>query len=279
MAAGARVVETGFRDMAASVTWSTPMRIVTWNVNSVRARLDRVVTWLKAHQPDALCLQELKVTDDVFPFDAIREAGYEAAVHGQKTYNGVAILAKTAPADVMRGLGDATLDEQARFICATVDGVRVASAYFPNGGEVDGPRYPYKLAWMRGVRAWLDANVNPHEAFALTGDFNVALDDLDVAEPAYWKDSVLTHDDVREATAEIAVFGLEDVFRKHHPDGRIYSWWDYRDMAFPKNNGLRIDHVFATAPLAARSTAAWVDRDERSGKGASDHAPVVVEFG
>jgi exodeoxyribonuclease-3 len=259
------------------------LTVATWNVNSVRARLDRLVAFLERARPDVLCLQELKLEDAAFPHDAVRGAGYVAVTHGQKTYNGVAILAREEPRDVERGFGDeaspeGAADGQARFLTARVHGVRVSSAYFPNGGEVDSPKYPYKLAWMRRLRGWLDARVRPDEPYALCGDFNVAPDDRDCARPEAWRDGVLANDEVRAALEQIRAFGLVDCVRKHLPDGGVYTWWDYRQLAFPKNDGLRIDHVFATAPLAARSTGARVDRDERKGKQASDHAPVLVTF-
>jgi exodeoxyribonuclease-3 len=252
--------------------------VVTWNVNSIRARLDRLLAFLARHSPDAVCLQELTVDDGQFPFVELRAAGYHAVVAGQKTYNGVAILAKEEPTDVLRGLDDGEDDPQARLIAATVRGIRVASAYFPNGGEPTSPKYPYKLAWMRRLRRWLDRHVDPASPFVLGGDFNVAPEDLDIKNPAQWRDSVLANDEVRAALAEIRGFGLVDVLRKHHPGEAIYSWWDYRMLGFPKNDGLRIDHLDATPALAARSEQSFVDREERKGKQASDHAPVFAVF-
>ena len=254
------------------------MKVATWNVNSVRARKERVLAFLERQEPDVLCLQELKVTDELFPCDDFRELGYHAATHGQKTYNGVAILSRSELRNVRSSLDDDVEDPQARLIAATVDGVRILSAYFPNGGEVDGPRYPFKLAWMTRLRSYLDRHHEPSEPLLLCGDSNVAIDDLDIAMPDYWADSVLTHADVRRGLAEIGDFGLVDVFRQQHPEGGIFSWWDYRRLAFPKGDGLRIDHIFATADLAAKCTGAEVDRNERKGKGASDHAPVLATF-
>ena len=252
--------------------------VVTWNVNSIRARLERLLAFLARHSPDVVCLQELKVDDASFPREELRAAGYHAVIAAQKTYNGVAILAKEEPTDVQRGLDDGDEDAQARLVVATVRGVRVASAYFPNGGEPSSPKYPYKLAWMRRLRAYLDRHVDSASPFVLCGDYNVAPEDLDIKNPEHWRDTVLANDEVRVALEHIRAFGLEDVFRKHHPGEAIFSWWDYRMLGFPKNDGLRIDHLYATPPLAARSESAFVDREERKGKAASDHAPVFCVF-
>jgi exodeoxyribonuclease-3 len=271
-----------------------PLRIATWNVNSVRAREARLLAWLESKQPDVLCLQEIKVVDDGFPAEAVAKLGYHAAVYGQKTYNGVAILSRTPPEDVTRGFADGDADPQARFVGARIPvpgattapgtppgapaAVRVYCAYFPNGGEVGSEKWAYKLAWMERLRAFLDRAHRADEAIALCGDFNVAPEDRDVANPESWKDTVLCHPDARAALARIAAFGLEDVFRRHRPEPGLFSWWDYRNLGFPKNDGLRIDHVYATPALAARSTAAEIDRNERKGKQPSDHAPVIAEF-
>ena len=254
------------------------MKIATWNVNSIRARHERVLAWLDKIAPDVLCVQELKVTDEAFDYDAFRQAGYHALVHGQKTYNGVAILCQDLPAEVECGLGDDVDDPQARLIAATISGVRIVSAYVPNGSEVGSDKWAYKLEWLRRLRAYLDRAADPSGALLLCGDLNVALDDRDVARPDEWADTVLCHADARDALAGVRDWGLVDVFRQHHPDGGVYSWWDYRALGFQTNNGLRIDHVLATEKLAARCTSAEVDRDERKGHKPSDHAPVVAVF-
>lgn len=255
-----------------------PIAVVTWNVNSVRARQERLLAFLARHSPDIVCLQELKAEDAQFPFEPLRAAGYHAVTAGQKTYNGVAILAKDEPMEVRRGLDDGEDDAQARLIFATVRGVRVASAYFPNGSEPTSPKYPYKLAWMKRLRAYLDRHIDPASPFLLCGDFNVAPTDLDAKHPEHWRDSVLANDEVRAALEHVRAFGLEDVFRKHHPGEAIYSWWDYRALGFPKDNGLRLDHVFGTPSISARSQRAFVDREERKGQQPSDHAPVCCVF-
>jgi exodeoxyribonuclease-3 len=254
------------------------MKIVTWNVNSVRVRQERLLRFLERHAPDVVCLQELKVETEGFPREAIAAAGYHAAVFGQKTYNGVAILSRKEPEDVRRGLCDEVEDPQARLISARIDGVRVFSVYVPNGATVGSDKYEYKLRWLERLRTFLAKHHAPDEPLALCGDFNVAPDDLDVARPDEWRDSVLCHETVRKALADVCAWGLSDPFRAKHPEGKVYSWWDYRALGFQKNNGLRIDHVLVTAPLAGRCTAALVDREERKGKDASDHAPVVLTF-
>jgi exodeoxyribonuclease III len=254
------------------------MRIASWNLNSIKARHDRLLSWLERTGYDVVCLQELKCEEHKFPFEELRMAGYHAVASCQKTYNGVAILAREEPRAVMHGMDDGSDDPQARLVTAEVGGVTVISAYFPNGQRVGSDKYAYKLEWMARLRAWLDRHFDPSQPLVLAGDFNVAPDDKDAARPEEWADSVLCHPDVRNALRHIEDFGLVDVFRKHHPDGGVYTWWDYRQLAFPKGNGLRIDHIYATAPAAERSIGAHVDRDERKGKLPSDHAPVVVEL-
>ncbi len=260
----------------------SPMKIATWNVNSIKARRQRVLTWLRLHRPDVLCLQELKVTDEAFPYEEIEEVGYHAAVHGQRTYNGVAILSRSRAYDIEVGMGPGDRDSQARLIAVTVDGIRVLSAYVPNGARVGTDKYGYKLDWLRRLREHLERTASPSEALVLAGDFNVAPRDEDVDQLDVWRDSVLCHSGARDALARIRDWGLGDVFERHRPEGGIYSWWAYQRLAFPRNDGLRIDHVYATEGLAARSTDAFVDREARK-KGPftekpSDHAPVVAEF-
>jgi exodeoxyribonuclease-3 len=254
------------------------VRIATWNVNSIRARQARLLGWLASARPDVLCLQELKCTDADFPADAVREAGYEAVWHGQKTYNGVAILARAPLTDVTRGLGDGEEEGGARVIAATVGGVRVVSCYAPNGQEVDSAQYTFKLGWYRRLRRFLDAHARADAPLALCGDWNVAPEDLDTYDPKAWEGQTLFTPREKEALAHLRGFGLTDTFRHLHPDAQQFSWWDYRMLAFPKNKGLRIDHVYATAPLLARLTAAGIDREARKGAQPSDHTPVWAEF-
>ncbi|MFN7952354.1 MAG: exodeoxyribonuclease III [bacterium] len=254
------------------------MKLATWNVNSIRSRLDRLLAWLSAHGPDVLCLQEIKLVDELFPLDAIRAAGYHAAVFGQKTYNGVAILARAEPTVIARGFGDGVDDPQARFLDARIGEIRVLNCYVPNGSEVGSEKWRYKLAWLERLAGYLAAHCDVQEPLVLCGDMNVAPEARDVHDPALWEPTVLFHPEARAALAQVTAWGLEDVFRRHRAEAGLFSWWDYRQLAFPKNQGLRIDHVFATAPLAARSTEAAIDREQRKGQQPSDHAPVIVSF-
>ena len=254
------------------------MLIATWNVNSIRARLDRLISWLAAHQPDVLCLQEVKVEDATFPFDALREAGYVAAVHGQRAYNGVAILSRGELTDIQRGFPDEEPDPQSRVIAATVGGVRVVSIYVPNGKEVSSEAYGYKLKWLSQLRRYLETCEVTSSHVVVCGDLNIAPGPGDVAQPDRWEGSVLYNDDVRGKFAGLLAMGLVDTVGRRFPDGGVYSWWDYRQLSFPRNEGLRIDHVLASPTLAAHCTDAGVDRDARKGKTPSDHAPVWAAF-
>jgi exodeoxyribonuclease-3 len=255
------------------------MKVATWNVNSIRARGQHVIDWLDAARPDVLCLQELKATEDDFPYDEVRECGYEAAVLGQKTYNGVAIVSRHPISNVVRDMGDSEDDPQARLISGEVEGVTILSAYFPNGGEVGSEKFDYKLRWMERLRRTLARRFDPAtDLVALCGDFNVAPADDDIGRPAEWRSSVLACDPVREAFANLASFGLHDVVRPFHPAGGVFSWWDYRGRGFERGNGLRIDHIYCTPKLAERTIGAAVYREERARKSPSDHAPVMAEF-
>lgn len=254
------------------------MKVATWNVNSIRARKERVLGWLERAQPDVLCLQETKVEDAQFPRDEFRVAGYEVVLAGQKSYNGVAIAARRPLTDVVRGLDDGTDDPQARLIAATIDGVRILSAYVPNGQAVGSEKFSYKLAWLGRMRRYLDSRCDPQQPLVLAGDFNVAPEAIDVHDPRLWRGQVLFTVEERAALAQLRNFGLVDTYRRHHTEGGRFSWWDYRQLAFPKNLGVRIDHVFATPPLAEQSLHAEIDREARKGENPSDHAPVVAEF-
>jgi len=254
------------------------MQIVTWNINSVRARQDRLLRWLAANRPDVLCLQELKAPDEQFPHEAVQALGYHATVHGQKTYNGVAILSRTAPQDIRRGLDDGDADQQARLLSAEVQGVRVLCAYVPNGSEPDSDKYLYKQRWLRRLRNYLERHHKPEEPLALCGDFNIAPAAQDAANPEAWLGSVLYCPEMTAALADLASWGLQDAFRRVRPEPGLYSWWDYRAAGFQKNDGLRIDHVFATTPLADRARDGFIDRLERKGEQPSDHVPVGVAF-
>jgi exodeoxyribonuclease-3 len=253
------------------------MKIATWNVNSIRIRQERVLAWLAAEAPDVLCLQELKAMEEQFSIIDFQALGYEAAVYGQRTYNGVAILARSPLAQVERGI-DTEEDPQARFIAATIGGIRVASVYVPNGEAVGSEKFAYKLAWMARLRAYVAAHLAEGVPLLLCGDFNVAPAPIDVHDPALWEGHVLYSREERAAFAELLATGLVDLVRELNPDQPLFTWWDYRQLAFPKNHGLRIDHVLAAPALRPRVLAARVDRQARKGKLPSDHAPVVVEL-
>ncbi len=254
------------------------MRIATWNVNSIRVRETRVKGWLEQARPDVLCLQEIKVDNAGFPGLTFEALGYQVVVHGQRTYNGVAIATRGEPTEVVTGFGDGGDDDHARFVVATVAGVRIASVYVPNGQAVGTDKYAYKLTWLARLRRWLDTQADPGRPLALCGDWNVAPDDRDVHDPARWDGAILCSEPERAALREVAGWGLTDAYRAHHPDGRAYSWWDYRGVSFFKDQGLRIDAILASPPLAARLTACTIDREARKGRDASDHAPVVADF-
>lgn len=252
------------------------MKLATWNVNSLKVRLPQVLDFMATRGPDALCLQETKCEDAAFPRAEIEAAGYHVAYCGQKTYNGVAILARAPLADVHLGLPG--LDEQKRLIAATVGDTRVVGVYVPNGQSVGSDKYAYKLAWLDALIDWLQGEIARHPRLALLGDYNIAPDDRDVHDPALWAGQVLVSRPERERFFRLLELGLQDAFRLFEQPPKTFSWWDYRQLGFPKNLGLRIDHILATAPLAAACTACTVDRPMRKLKPPSDHAPVVAEF-
>ena len=253
------------------------MRIATWNVNSLNVRLPHVLDWLGEHRPDVLMLQETKLTDDRFPVEALRGAGYHAVFSGQKTYNGVAILSRESPQDVLREFPPVT-DEQRRTIAATVAGVRVVDLYVVNGQEVGSEKYAYKLEWLQQVTEHLRAEIRDHEHVVVAGDFNIAPEDRDVHDPEEWKDAILCSVPEREALGAITAIGLADTFRLFEQPERSFSWWDYRAAAFRRNRGLRIDLILASDGLAGRCTSCRIDRDARKKERPSDHAPVIAEF-
>ncbi len=251
------------------------MKVATWNVNSVAARLGRVVEWLSLVRPDVVLLQETKSTDERFPAAAFDELGYESAHYGQGQWNGVAVLSSVGIADVQRGFGDG--DPEARVIGATCAGMRVYSCYVPNGRSLDDPHYQYKLAWLGRLRD-LAATRSPEVAFLAGGDFNVAPSDLDCWDPAALEGATHVSEPERTALRAIESTGLIDLTRSLHPSEPSFSWWDYRGGAFHRNHGLRIDLLLVDASLRERATASYVDREARKGDKPSDHAPVVGEF-
>ena len=253
------------------------MKIATWNVNSLRVRLPHVLDWLAAQRPDVLCLQETKLEDKAFPFAELEVAGYRAAHSGQKTYNGVAILSRAELTDVACGIPDFD-DAQKRVIAATVGGVRVVCAYFPNGQSVDSDKYQYKLKWLAALTGWLKEEIARHPDLVLLGDFNIAPEDRDVHDPVAWKDQVLCTDAERDVYRRLIGLGMADAFRLFEQPEKSYSWWDYRMMAFRRNIGLRIDIILLTAALARRCASCSIDRAPRKLERPSDHAPVMAEI-
>jgi exodeoxyribonuclease-3 len=254
------------------------LKVATWNVNSVLARLPLVLRWLEAERPDVLCMQELKCTDERFPAEAFADLGYRAETHGQPTYNGVAILSRTKIEDVSRGFPDDEEGSHARLIAGTVKGVRLVNVYIPNGQAVGTDKYQFKLRWMRRLREFFDESYDKGDEVLLCGDFNVAPEERDVHDPKLWQNRVLFSRRERNAAEEIREWGFTDAFRLHTEDAGHYSWWDYRSFSFQRNAGLRIDHVWVTKPLAARCKACRIDVEPRRWQRPSDHAPVIAEF-
>ena len=256
------------------------MKIAAWNVNSLKVRLPQLLDWLAAQQPDVLCLQETKLEDVNFPQQAIVDAGYAVVFHGQKTYNGVALLSRLGlDVDDVVCNNPHFPDPQKRLIAATVQGVRVISAYVPNGQEVGSDKYAYKLDWLAALERWLGEELAQHPQLALAGDFNIAPEDRDVHNPAAWAGQILCSDTEREAFRRLLALGLKDSFRLFEQPEKSFSWWDYRMLGFQKNLGLRIDHVLLSDALAAQCTAAGIDREMRKRERPSDHAPVWAQCG
>ncbi|MBE0622735.1 MAG: exodeoxyribonuclease III [Burkholderiales bacterium] len=253
------------------------MRIASWNVNSLKVRLPQVLDWLARHQPDALCLQELKLEDANFPKAEIEAAGYFAAYYGQKTYNGVAILSRKPAKDVACGIAGFE-DPQRRVISADVDGVRLVCAYVPNGQSLDSDKYRYKLGWLKAFSAWLERELAQHTRLAVLGDYNIAPEDRDVHDPKAWEGKVLVSPLERDAFGRLKALGLTDSFRMFEQPEKSYTWWDYRTNGFKRNLGLRIDHILLSTSLAATCTGCTIDLEPRRHERPSDHAPVVAEL-
>ena len=251
------------------------MKIATWNVNSLKVRLPHVLDWLAATQADVLCLQETKMEDKAFPYAELEAAGYHAAHNGQKTYNGVAILARGKLEDVRCDI-PGFADEQKRVLAATVNGVRVVCAYMPNGQAVGSDKYEYKLRWLAALAGYIRDELQRRPQLALLGDYNVAPEDRDVHDPAAWKDQILCSEPERAAFRQFLDPGLADAFRLFEQPPKTYSWWDYRQMGFRRNHGLRIDHILLSPPLAAACRACVIDKAPRKLERPSDHAPVLA---
>ncbi len=254
------------------------MRLATWNVNSLGARLPRVREWVEANEPDVLCLQETKCADDAFPEEAFASLGYGVAHHGDGRWNGVAIASRVGLDVLQRGFGSEEDSFGCRLLAADCGGIRVVSVYVPNGRSLDSEHYAAKLAWLRRLRSFLEESADPSGSLAVCGDFNVAPDDRDVWDPDEFVGSTHVSPPERAALADLLAWGLVDVFRQHHDEGGIFSWWDYRAGHFHKGFGMRIDLVLMTEGLAARSLGARIDRNARKGHKPSDHAPMVVDL-
>jgi len=250
------------------------MKIVTWNVNSLNVRLPHLLEYLQNEQPDILALQETKLPDEKFPAAEIGEAGYRVAFSGQKTYNGVAIISRTAAADITTGIPHLD-DPQRRLLAATVDGTRIINVYIPNGQEVGSEKYGYKFRWLDAFRDYLAAEIAAHDRLIVLGDFNIAPADVDVHNPKRWQGKIMCSEREREMFQSLLALGLTDSVRKLYPDDPMFSWWDYRLNAFRRDWGIRIDHILTTA--AVHLQAAGVSRDERGRERPSDHAPVWLE--
>ncbi len=254
------------------------VKVASFNVNGIRARLESLAAFIDCHAPDVICLQETKVKDDEFPFAELARRGYGVSVAGQAGYNGVAIAARHPLSDVKIGLFDDGPAAERRIITATVLGVRVACVYVPNGKSVTLPSFVEKLRFLERLRVTLDVSENADDALVVCGDFNVARDDIDVFDPVRLHGELLFHPDERRALSHLLEFGLVDAFRELYPAERAYSWWDYRSGDFRGNRGLRIDYVFASTSLAPRVRRAGIDVEPRGHPKPSDHAPVWVEF-
>ncbi len=251
------------------------MKLATWNVNSLKVRLPQVLQWLESSPVDVLCLQETKLTDDKFPVAEIEVAGYQVVFTGQKTYNGVAILSRHPITEVVKN-NPLFPDEQQRIISATIEGMRIVCAYVPNGQAVGSDKYDYKLRWLEALIQWLEAELQRFPSLAVLGDYNIAPADADVHDPAAWQDQVLVSAPERAAFERLCAMPLADAFRLFPQAEKLYSWWDYRQMAFRRNRGLRIDHILLSPALTQRCTACEIDKLPRKWEQPSDHTPVIA---
>ena len=253
------------------------MKLATWNINSLTVRLPQVLDWLIANPVDVLVLQELKMTDDKFPFDAFTQAGYHAHCFGQKTYNGVALLSKVPATDVVKNIPGFS-DDMARVISGTVNGVRVIGAYFPNGQEPGSDKFDYKMNWLKGLRDWVKTELVAHPRLVLMGDYNITFDDADVWDPINLKDTIHCTDEERYHLGALVALGLHDAYRLFPQAEKSYSWWDYRDFGFRRNRGMRIDHILVSSALKPAVVGCVIDKTPRKNERPSDHAPVIVEL-
>ncbi|MDX1403007.1 MAG: exodeoxyribonuclease III [Woeseiaceae bacterium] len=253
------------------------MKLATWNVNSMKVRLPQVLEWLASASPDVLVVQEIKQVTEAFPGDAFAEAGYQSAVNGQKTYNGVAVLSRSSATDHVCEIPGFE-DPQRRVLASTIDGVRVINLYVPNGQSVGSEKYEYKLAWLAALRDYLRQELAQHDKLVVLGDFNIAPDDRDVYDPEKWGDDILCSPLERKALGRLLDLGLSDVFRQFDQPEKAFSWWDYRRAGFQRNAGLRIDLILANEALSKACSASYIDREPRTWERPSDHTPVLAEF-
>jgi exodeoxyribonuclease III len=254
------------------------VRIATWNVNSLRVRLPQLLDWLGSSNPDVVALQETKSPDEKFPFAELAAAGYHSTFSGQKTYNGVALLARSAPSDPVTDIPNHT-DPQRRVLAASYGALRVIDLYVPNGQTVGSEKYQYKLRWLAALEPWLAAQLARHPQLVVLGDFNIAPEDRDVHDPKAWEGQNLVSPEERAEFVRLIELGLVDAFRQFEQPEKIYSWWDYRMMAFRRNAGMRIDHILLSQALAEVCSSCDVDKVPRKWEQPSDHAPVVAQIG
>lgn len=253
------------------------MKIASWNVNSINVRLPQVSDWLQATKVDVLALQEIKVIDDLFPTDEFTKLGYHMAISGQKTYNGVALIASSPITNIVRS-NPYFPDEEKRFLAATINDIRIVNLYVPNGQSIDSEKYKYKLAYLNGVKQYLKSELENYSYVLVLGDFNIAPSDIDVHDPLLWQDSVLVSPEEREIFAQILNLGFVDSLRFQEPEASIYTWWDYRQGAFRRNHGLRIDHILFSKSLKSFFKNVVVDKEPRKASRPSDHAPLWIEL-
>lgn len=253
------------------------MKIATWNVNSLNVRAPQVLEWLNAEAVDVLCVQETKIEDHKFPYDEFANIGYQAVHLGQKTYNGVAIISKHPIEEVQFDIPNLE-DIQKRVVAANICGIRIICVYIPNGQSVGSDKYIYKLQWLQALTAYLEQQLKQYPKLALLGDYNIAPEDRDVYDPERWEGSVLVSEPERAAFRQLQALGLHDSFRLFEQPEKLYSWWDYRMVAFRRNLGLRIDHILISSALVPAAKASWIDRAPRKLERPSDHTPVVLEL-
>lgn len=253
------------------------MKIATWNVNSLNVRAPQVLEWLNTEAVDVLCVQETKIEDHKFPYTDLANMGYQAVHLGQKTYNGVAIISRHPIDEVQFDIPNLE-DTQKRVVAATIQGIRIICVYIPNGQSVDSDKYQYKLNWLQALTAYLEQQLKQYPKLALLGDYNIAPEDRDVYDPERWKGSVLVSEPERAAFRQLQALGLHDSFRLFEQPEKLYSWWDYRMVAFRRNLGLRIDHILISSALVPTAKSSWIDRAPRKLERPSDHTPVILEL-